>query len=179
MKTMKAVRASAIVLPQRIEQKIILIRGHKVLIDSDLAELYGVETKMLLRQVRRNISRFPEDFMMQLTLNEWDDLRCQFGTSSSYGGRRYLPYVFTEQGVSMLSSVLNSERAIEVNIQIMRAFVKLRKMLSSHKELARKIDEMEKQYDHQFAMVFDAIKKLMQPQPLPKKRKIGYIINDD
>jgi len=178
---MTSIRATkSIVVPlERIEQKILSIRGLKVLLDSDLAELYSVETKMLLRQVKRNIKRFPADFMIQLTQQEWDNLRCQFGTSNSYGGRRYLPYVFTEQGVAMLSSVLGSERAIEVNIEIMRAFVKLRRLLSTHKELARKIDEMEKQYDHQFAVVFDAIKKLMEPPPLANKRKIGYIINED
>jgi len=178
---MTSIRAtkSIVVTLERIEQKILSIRGLKVLLDSDLAELYSVETKMLLRQVKRNIKRFPADFMIQLTQQEWDNLRCQFGTSNSYGGRRYLPYVFTEQGVAMLSSVLGSERAIEVNIEIMRAFVKLRRLLSTHKELARKIDEMEKQYDHQFAVVFDAIKKLMEPPPLANKRKIGYIINED
>lgn len=164
---------------ERIEHKIIAVRGHKVLLDSDLAELYGVETKMLLRQIRRNITRFPDDFMLQLTQREWDNLRCQIGASNLHGGRRYLPYAFTELGVAMLSSVLGSERAIEVNIHIMRAFVKLRKILSSHKELAHKIAEMEKQYDYQFAVVFDAIKKLMAPPPLAKKRKIGYIVRDE
>jgi len=116
---------------------------------------------------------------MPLELREWDNLRCQIGASNLHGGRRYLPYAFTELGVAMLSSVLGSERAIEVNIHIMRAFVKLRKLLSSHKELARKIAEMEKQYDYQFAVVFDAIKKLMEPPPLAKKRKIGYIVHDE
>jgi hypothetical protein len=178
---MTSIRATkSIVVPlERIEQKILGIRGHKVILDSDLAELYGVETGMLVRQVKRNISRFPEDFMLTLNSKEWESLRCQIGTSKGRGGRRYLPYVFTEQGVAMLSSVLGSERAIEVNIEIMRAFVKLRRLLSTHKELARKIDEMEKQYDHQFAVVFDAIKKLMEPPPLANKRKIGYIINED
>jgi len=116
---------------------------------------------------------------LELTQREWDNLRCQIGASNLHGGRRYLPYAFTELGVAMLSSVLGSERAIEVNIHIMRAFVKLRKLLSSHKELARKIAEMEKQYDYQFAVVFDAIKKLMAPPPLAKKRKIGYIVRDE
>lgn len=162
-----------------IEQKIILVRGYKVLLDSELAQMYGVETGALIRQVKRNIRRFPEDFMMTLTEAEWENLRCQIGTSKTQGGRRYAPYVFTEQGVAMLSSVLGSDRAIEVNIQIMRTFVKLRQMLSAHKELARKLDEMEKQYDYQFAVVFDAIKKLMEPPPVSKKRRIGFIVNDE
>lgn len=176
---MKARRADIATSLERIKHKILLVRGQKVLLDSDLAVLYGVETKMLLRQVRRNMTRFPSDFMLQLTQKEWDNLRCQIGTSNSYGGRRYLPYVFTEQGVAMLSSVLSSERAIEVNIHIMRAFVKLRKLLSSHKQLARKIEEMEKQYDYQFAVVFDAIKKLMDPPATAKKRRIGFIVRDE
>ena len=177
--TLKARRTNIDIPFERIEQRIMVIRGQKALLDSDLAELYGVETKMLLRQVKRNITRFPSDFMLQLTQKEWDNLRCQIGTSNGRGGRRYLPYVFTEQGVAMLSSVLGSERAIEVNIHIMRVFVKLRQLLSSHKELARKIEEMEKQYDYQFTVVFDAIKKLMEPPAPQKKRKIGYIVSND
>ena len=153
-----------------IEGKIFLIRGHRVMLDSDLAELYGVETKYLVRQVKRNLSRFPDDFMLCLTKEEF--LRCQFGTSKK-GGRRYLPYAFTEQGVAMLSGVLSSNRAIEVNIRIMRAFVKLRELLNTHKELARKLEELEKKYDAQFKSVFDAIKALMEPpadtDPGPKK----------
>jgi phage regulator Rha-like protein len=116
-----------------IEKKILLIRGEKVMLDADLAELYAVETKMLVRAVKRNIDRFPEDFMFQLAEEEFQNLRFQFGTSSQWGGRRYLPYVFTEQGVAMLSSVLNSERAVQVNIAIMRTFVKLRELLSTNK----------------------------------------------
>ncbi|MFQ6081941.1 MAG: ORF6N domain-containing protein [Candidatus Aminicenantia bacterium] len=126
-----------------VEKKIYLIRSHKVMLDSDLAELYGVETRVLLQSVKRNISRFPSDFMFQLTVDEFNNLRSQIVTSKSRGGRRYRPYVFTEQGVAMLSSVLRSERAIQVNIQIMRTFVKLRKILASHKELARKLEELE------------------------------------
>jgi hypothetical protein len=164
---------------ERIENKILLIRDHKVLLDSDLAQLYGVETGALIRQVRRNPRRFPDDFCFQLSREEWDVLRCQFGTSDGRGGRRYAPYVFTEQGVAMLSSVLNSDRSIEVNVEIMRAFVKLRQLLSTHKDLSKKLAELEKKYDHQFAVVFDAIRKLMETPPLPKKRKIGYLAGDD
>lgn len=166
-----------------IEKKILLIRGQKVMLDRDLALLYAVETKVLNRAVKRNIKRFPDDFMFQLTSEENETLRCQFGTSNKIsqngtskearGGRRYLPYAFTEQGVAMLSSTLNSDRAIEVNIAIMRAFVKLREMLASNKELSTKLEEMEKKYDEQFRVVFDAIRALMAP-PDKSKRKIGF-----
>lgn len=156
-----------------IEKKILIIRGEKVMLDADLAELYGVETKMLIRAVKRNIERFPEDFMIQLDTDEFDNLRFQFGTSSRWGGRRYLPYAFTEQGVAMLSSVLNSKRAVQVNIEIMRAFVNLRQMLSSNAELARRLNTLEKKYDSQFKAVFDAIRQLMIP-PESKKKKIGF-----
>jgi phage regulator Rha-like protein len=152
-----------------IERKIFLIRGHKVLLDSDLAELYNVEVKQLKRQVRRNITRFPEDFMFELQKDEYDSLRSHFGALKRGEHVKYLPYAFTEQGVAMLSSVLNSQRAIEVNIQIMRAFVKLREMLSAHKDLARKLADMEKKYDAQFKVVFDAIRQLMAP---PEKKKV-------
>jgi hypothetical protein len=131
-----------------------------------------VPTRRLNEQVRRNISRFPDDFMFQLISEESENLRSQFATSS-HGGRRYLPYVFTEQGIAMLSSILNSERAVQVNIAIMRAFVKLREMIASHKDLAKRLDDLEKKYDAQFKVVFDAIRELMQP-PEPKKRKIGF-----
>lgn len=162
------------ILPAEIiEKKILIIRGEKVMLDADLAELYGVETKMLIRAVKRNIERFPEDFMIQLDTNEFDNLRFQFGTSSRWGGRRYLPYAFTEQGVAMLSSVLNSKRAVQVNIEIMRAFVNLRQMLSSNAELARRLNALEKKYDAQFKAVFDAIRQLMIP-PEPKKKNIGF-----
>lgn len=163
----------ALIPIEMIEKKILLIRGEKVMLDADLAELYGVETKMLVRAVKRNIDRFPADFMIQLNREEFENLRFQFGTSSRWGGRRYLPYAFTEQGVAMLSSVLSSKRAVQVNIAIMRAFVKLREMLATHKDLARKLNEMEKKYDSQFKVVFDAIRQLMIP-PSPKKRKIGF-----
>ena len=162
----------AIVPVEMIEKKILLIRGHKVMLDSDLAVLYGVTTKRLNEQVRRNLRRFPSDFMFQLTSDEAESLRSQSATSKR-GGRRYLPYVFTEQGVAMLSSVINSKRAIEVNILIMRAFVKLREMLATHKDLAKKLEEMEKKYDEQFKVVFEAIYELMKP-PEPKKKQIGF-----
>jgi phage regulator Rha-like protein len=164
----------ALVPVEIIEKKILLIRGEKVMLDADLAELYGVETKMLVRAVKRNIDRFPSDFMIQLNREEFENLRFQFGTSSRWGGRRYLPYAFTEQGVAMLSSVLNSERAVKVNVEIMRAFVRLRQMLASNAELARKLDALEKKYDHQFKVVFDAIIQLMTPLDTKKKGKIGF-----
>src|SRR4030043_1122413 len=157
-----------------IERKIYLIRTHKVLLDSDLAELYGVEVKQLKRQVRRNIKRFPEDFMYQLQKEEYESLRSHFGTLKRGEHAKYFPYAFTEQGVAMLSSVLNSDRAIEVNIQIMRAFVKMREMLSTHKDLAKRLDELESKYDEQFKVVFDAIRELMTP-PEPKRRRIGFL----
>jgi hypothetical protein len=164
--------------PERIEGSILFIRGHKVLLDADLAALYGVTTKRLNEQVRRNRSRFPADFMFQLTSKEAGLLRSQFATSNKgRGGRRYAPYAFTEQGVAMLSTVLNSERAIQVNIEIMRAFVRLRQMLASNAQLARKLAEPEKKYDIQFKFVFDAIRQLM-ASPEPKKRKIGFLVEE-
>lgn len=159
---------------ERIERSILLIRGQKVLLDSDLADLYGVETRVLVQAIQRNADRFPEDFMFQLSKKEFDDLRSQNVTSSSaWGGRRYPPYAFTEQGVGMLSSVLRSPRAVKVNIEIMRAFVRLRQMLASHAELAGKLDELERKYDAQFKAVFDAIRQLMTP-PEPNRRQIGF-----
>jgi phage regulator Rha-like protein len=165
----------ALIAEEVIEKKIYLIRGQKVMIDRDLAELYGVETFNLNKAVKRNIKRFPQDFMFQITKEEAGFLRFQIGMSKTRGrgGRRYLPYAFTEQGVAMLSSVLNSERAVQVNIAIMRAFVKLRKIIASNKELSKKLDDLEKKYDTQFKVVFDAIRELMQP-PETKKRKIGF-----
>ena len=150
----------SLILVERIEQAILLIRNQKVMLDADLAVLYEVQTKQLVRAVRRNLSRFPLDFMFQVTEDEFETLRCQFGTSSQWGGRRYPPYAFTEQGVAMLSSVLRSERAVQVNIEIMRAFVRLRRILASHADLARKLDTLEKKYDAQFKVVFDAIRQL-------------------
>jgi ORF6N domain len=148
------------------------------MLDADLAFLYGVSTKRLNEQVRRNRSRFPDDFMFQLTAEEVRSLRSQFATSKQgRGGRRYAPLVFTEQGIAMLSTVLNSERAIQVNIEIMRAFVRLREMIATHKELARKLEPLEKRYDAQFKVVFDAIRELMKP-PESKKRKIGFLVKE-
>lgn len=148
------------------------------MLDNDLAELYGVETKVLKQQVNRNIERFPEDFMFELTWEETKSLRSQIVTlnTTSKRGRhiKYLPYAFTEQGVAMLSSVLRSKRAIQVNIHIMRTFTKLRTLLSTHKDLQRKIEEMEKKYDQQFRVVFDAIRALITP-PAPKRKKIGFL----
>jgi hypothetical protein len=165
--------ASKIKLPEEVvEAKILLVRGQKVMLDSDLAALYEVETKVLNQAVKRNRHRFPEDFMVQLTAEEEASLRSQFVTSKR-GGRRYRSYAFTEQGVAMLSSVLNSERAIQVNIAIMRAFVKLRQILSTHKDLARQLEAMEKKYDAQFKVVFEALSQLMQPIPSSPKR-IGF-----
>lgn len=163
---------------ERIEQKIFRIREHNVMLDADLAALYEVETGALNRAVQRNLDRFPEDFMLQLTAVEFANLRCQFGASSSWGGRRYSPYAFTEQGVAMLSSVLNSPRAVQVNIQIMRTFVNLRRILASNADLARKLAALEKKYDSQFKAVFDAIRQLMAPQQ-PPKRKIGFRRDED
>lgn len=160
-----------------IERKILLVRGKKVMLDADLAELYGVETKYLVKAVKRNLLRFPADFMFTLNQEEFENLRFHFGTSSQWGGRRYFPYAFTEQGVAMLSSVLHSERAIEVNIMIMRAFVKLREMIASNKDLARRLDGLEKKYDSQFKVVFEAIRQIMTP-PETKKRKIGFHLKE-
>jgi len=158
---------------ERIESRILLLRGHKVMLSTDLAELYGVEPRVLVQAVKRNIERFPEDFMFQLNEEEFSDLKSQFVTSSWGGIRRAAPYAFTEQGVAMLSSVLRSKRAVQVNVEIMRAFVRLRRMLASHKDLARKLDALEKRYDAQFKAVFDAIRQLMTP-PEPKRRQIGF-----
>jgi len=169
----------AMVPIERITTIIYLIRDQKVMLDKDLAELYGVETKQLKRAVRRNISRFPGDFMFELTKQELTDWRCQFGTSNADKiGLRYAPMAFTEQGVAMLSSVLNSARAIQVNIQIMRAFTKLRQMLLNHDELKRKIEVMEKKYDENFKIVFEAIKQLIEVEDKPKKKRIGYTVKE-
>lgn len=156
-----------------VATKILLIRGKRIMLDKDLAKLYEVETRQLTRQVRRNIDRFPEDFMFRLTKQEFQNLMCQFGTSS-WGGIRKSPYAFTEQGVAMLSSVLNSKRAIRVNIQIMRAFTQLRRMLLTNVDLKRKIEEMEKKYDKQFLIVFEAIKELLKPPPVKQKPPIEF-----
>jgi len=172
-------KTRSLIPAERIEQAILLIRGQKVMLDNDLASLYGVETKALTRAVKRNTERFPEDFMFQLDEKEFEDLRRRFGTSSSWGGRRYAPYAFTEQGVAMLSSVLRSPRAVAVNVEIMRAFVRLRRMLASHADLARKLNALEKKYDAQFKVVFDAIRQLMAPAAGPKRRQIGFHARED
>ena len=164
------------VLMEKITSKIFLVRKQKVMLDRDLAELYGVETKVLKQAVKRNIDRFPHDFMFELTSDEFQNLRSQIVTSS-WGGTRYIPMAFTEQGVAMLSSVLRSKRAVQVNIQIMRAFTQLRQMLSTHKDLKKKIEAMERKYDQQFQVIFEAIKQLLETEAKPKK-KIGFTINE-
>ena len=156
-----------------IENRIFLIRGQKVMLSMDLAELYEVAPKVLIQSVKRNAARFPSDFMFQLTLQEFTNLKSQIVTSSWGGIRRALPYAFTEQGVAMLSGVLNSPRAIHVNIEIMRAFVQIRRMLAGNKDLSRRLDDLEKKYDQQFRIVFDAIRELMAP-PAKSQRKIGF-----
>ncbi len=165
-----------IILKEIIENKILLIRGQKVMLDFHLAQLYEVETKGLKRAVRRNKNRFPEDFAFQVSKEEWQNLRRQFGTSS-WGGIRYAPYAFTEQGVAMLSSVLNSERSVRVNVEIMRTFVRLREILVANKDVAHKLEELEKKYDAQFKIVFDAIRQLMLPPEKPK-RPIGFRVEE-
>ena len=185
--------AKASMIPaERIEQAIFLIRGHKVMLDADLAVLYGVTTGNLNKAVARNIARFPEDFMFRLTDEESDRLRFHSGisnttpksgtsslrsrsetSSAGRGGRRYAPYAFTEQGVAMLSSVLRSERAVAVNIEIVRAFVRLRLMLASNEDLSRKLAALERKYDGQFKAVFEAIRSLMTPAS-PPRRRIGF-----
>jgi phage regulator Rha-like protein len=169
-----------LIVVEMIEKKIYLIRGQKVMLDSDLAALYEVETRALIQAVKRNISRFPPDFMFQLNFQDVADLRSQSVTLKKGRGehRKYAPYAFTENGVAMLSSVLNSERAVQVNIAIMRVFVKLREMIASHKDLARRLDNLEGKYDSQFKIVFDAIRELMTP-PEPKKKKIGFRREND
>ncbi|MGB6872549.1 MAG: ORF6N domain-containing protein [Dehalococcoidia bacterium] len=174
------VNRKSLIPVDRIEKAILLIRGQKVMLDADLAELYGVETRVLVQAVKRNLERFPEDFMFQLNKDDVDFLRSQIVTLKKGRGQhsKYLPYAFTEQGVAMLSSVLRSWRAIQVNIEIMRAFIRLRQMLASHVELARKLDAIEKKYDAQFKQVFEAIRQLMAP-PEPKRRPIGFRKGDE
>lgn len=162
----------SVVPKEIIENKILLLRGKKVMLDRDLAVLYGVKTKALNQAVKRNIERFPKDFMFQLTHQEDNGLRSQFVTAKK-GGSTSLPFVFTEQGVAMLSTVLKSKQAIAVNIQIMRTFTKLRNMLSSNHLLRKKIEELEKKYDHKFKVIFDVINKLILEEESPKER-IGY-----
>jgi phage regulator Rha-like protein len=157
-----------------ISQKIFFVRGTRVMLDADLARLYGVATKNLNKAVRRNANRFPSDFMFQLSSKEMKILRFQMGTSKGVrGGRRYAPYAFTEQGIAMLSSVLRSSRAVQVNVAIVRTFVRLREMLTTHEELRRKIDAMEKRYDARFQAVFDTIRQML-ATPFPAKKAIGF-----
>ena len=160
--------------PENLARFVFFIRGEKVMLDSDLARLYGVEARAVNQAVARNRKRFPADFMFQLTPEEYEPLRSQIVTSKKgRGGRRFRPYAFTEQGVAMLSSVLRSSRAVEVNIAIMRTFVQLRRLMDTNRDLARKIEALEKKYDEQFAVVFDAIKELIAPPESPKKQ-IGF-----
>jgi hypothetical protein len=178
-KALALMRPQSPVLLRSIERRIYFIRGQKVILDTDLARLYQVPAFRLNEQVKRNRARFPSDFMFQLSVRELDCLTSQFAMSKTgRGGRRTRPYAFTEQGVAMLSSVLNSERAIRVNIAIMRAFVKLRQMLATHQELAQKIEELQNKFqrhDAQIQSVFAAIQALLKPQPLPLKRRIGFL----
>jgi ORF6N domain len=173
-------RETSLIPAKRIDNSIFFIRGEKVILDEDLAFLYGVLTKVSIQAVKRNKERFPPDFMFQLNKEEFASLRSQFVTSklkNGRGGRRYPPYAFTEEGVAMLSSVLNSPRAIRVNVEIMRAFVRLRRILASHAELARKLEDLEKKYDSQFRVVFEAIRQLMAaPEKAPKK--IGFQLRE-
>lgn len=168
----KQEKNSCLIPVERIEKSILFLRGEKVLLDKNLADLYGVATRDLNKAVSRNLDRFSEDFMFQLTKEEFENLKFHFGTSS-WGGTRKLPRVFTEQGIAMLSSVLRSKRAMKVNVEIMRAFVKLRRMITSNKDLSQRLDELEKKYDAQFKIVFDAIRQLMLP-PDKKTGSIGF-----
>ena len=161
----------------QIENIIFLMRGQKVMLSPHLAELYNIEPRVLVQAVKRNIDRFPGDFMFQLSNDEFANLKSQIVTSSWGGSRRARPYAFTEQGVAMLSSVLRSKRAVQVNIEIMRAFVRLRQLLASHTELASKLLEMEKKYDKHFKVVFEAIRQLMTPPAKPRK-KIGFVVKE-
>ena len=182
-------RADAMIPTERIEQAILLVRGQRVMLDMDLSVLYRVPTGVLNQAVKRNAARFPPDFMFQLTWEEAKNMRSQFVTLNAAeleasrsqfvtlkrgGNIKYRPYVFTEQGVAMLSSVLHSERAVLVNIEIMRAFVRMRRILAAHAELARKLDALERKYDAQFKVVFDAIRHLMEPPAEPKRGRIGF-----
>jgi len=163
----------------RLEKLIFVVRGHRVMLDADLARLYAVPTKALIQAVGRNIDRFPEDFCFQLQKQEVARLRSQIVTSNGRGGRRTAPYAFTEQGVAMLSSVLRSKRAVLANIAIIRTFVRLRRILAEHADLAAKLSELEERYDQKFKVVFDAIRELMRPQAPESKRPIGFASWED
>jgi len=167
---------NALIATENIETKILIIRGQRIMLDADLAELYGVETSALNRAVKRNIERFPVDFMFQLSAEEFADLKCQFGISS-WGGRRKLPYAFTEHGAIMAASVLNSQRAVEISIHVVRAFNRLREMISGHKELAQKLNLLERKvgaHDKAIAEIINAIRELMDTPDSKKKRTIGF-----
>jgi hypothetical protein len=167
-------RRKALASVESIENKIYVVRGQRVMLDAELAEVYGVSTKRLNEQVKRKLDRFPEDFMFRLTPEEAEFLRSQFATSKTgRGGRRYAPYVFTEHGAVMVANVLNSPAAVQASIQVVRAFIRLREVLASHKDLARKLRDLEKKYDSQFRVVFDAIRALMSP-PAGEPKKIGF-----
>jgi hypothetical protein len=172
--TMARREPESMVDAERVASSILVLRGQKILLDVSLAALYEVETRTLIQAVKRNPKRFPSDFMFRLTDQEVTNLRSQFVISSGHGGRRSFPYAFTEQGVAMLSSVIHSPRAILVNVEIMRAFVRLRQLLATNADLARKLDELEKKYDAQFRVVFDAIRSLMDPGAVKPKRPIGF-----
>ena len=164
-----------------IAQRILLVRGHKVMLDVDLAALYGVETRVLVQAVKRNIGRFPGDFMVQLTDDEWAILRSQFVISKGRGGRRYAPYAFTEHGALMLASVLNSERAVEIGVLVVRAFIRLRELLANNKELANRLEDMERKlstHDQAITGLIDAVRRLM-ASPVEKKRSIGFIVEPE
>ncbi|MEM7354839.1 MAG: ORF6N domain-containing protein [Acidobacteriota bacterium] len=163
----------AVTTSRKIDQSILFLRNERVMLDADLAKLYGVETRVLVQAVKRNLERFPEDFMFQLCAEEFRDLREQAIAAPTWGGRRHPPYAFTEQGVAMLSGVLRSKTAISANIEIMRAFVRLRRFLQSHDELANQLVNMEKNYDAKFKVVFQAIRELMTPTE-PARRQIGF-----
>lgn len=175
MKKKKKLEPTSLVSQESIEGKILLLRGKRVMLDSDLAGIYGVTTKRLNEQVKRNKERFPEDFMFQLTKEEFEALKSQFATLKKGRGqhRKFFPFVFTEHGAVMLASILNSPVAVNASIQVVRAFVQLREMLSEHTSLRRKIADMERKYDSQFKVVFDAIRQLLEPPRKPKKR-IGF-----
>lgn len=174
--------ANSLIPSERIQGLILLIRGHKVILDSDLADLYAVETGVLNQAVRRNVERFPEDFMFQLTEEEHSALRSHSGISKGHGGRRHPPYAFTEQGVAMLSSVLRSPRAVRVNIEIMRAFVRLRRLLASHEHLHQRLSQLETQYaqhDQQIRVVFEVIRQLMAPpEEAEPGEQIGFHVKE-
>jgi len=170
-----------IVSVENIAGLILFVRGQKVMLDVHLAELYGVSTGHLKRAVRRNIDRFPSDFLFQLTTDEYQSLRCQFGILRRGQHAKYLPLAFTEQGVAMLSSVLRSKRAVQMNVEIMRAFVRLRNFLAAHKELARKLAELERRvtdHDAQIEAIFEAIRQLMTPPPEPPRERVGFRVRE-